>query len=292
MNCSSDTYRSEFLAVIPPKSSLAVSSPTSSLAATSPISSLAVSSPPSSLAVSSSSSSLAATSPTSLAATSPTSTLVVTSSRTSLAVNSPTSLAELGCAHGCIDSAKTVKRVERCPQTQEAWEEEAARKNCGDIPNSCSSFVYHCVMNTWQNETLEVCAEHRFVVGKNCPEYNFLGTRIQRNEKVNCSKCPAVYNSTKSYHYLECYRHVRLADPLFEPEFTTSSTPDDDKTTQRNDSMTSSVAKGESIIQNQHSNIDMKITIALGSFCAYALLILIIAVVALILILHNDKKHP
>lgn len=57
---------------------------------------------------------------------------------------------------------------------------------------------------------------------------------------------------------LECYRHVRLADPLFEPEFTTSSTPDDDKTTQRNDSMTSSVAKGESIIQNQHSNIDMK----------------------------------
>ena len=133
---------------------------------------------------------------------------------------------ELCYALGCTDSGKTVKRVERCPQTQEAWEEEAARKNCGDIPHSCSSFV--CVMNTWRNETVEVCAprsqivgnyekydyqmnmysqwyfvmyktSYTFHIGNNCPEYNFLGTRIQRNEKVNCSKCPAVYNSTESY---------------------------------------------------------------------------------------------
>ena len=72
----------------------------------------------------------------------------------------------LGNGDGCIQSAKTVELVESCPQTWQAWEEAAVRKNCGGIPNSCSSFVYHCVMNTWRNLTIEVCAPSRNIVGK------------------------------------------------------------------------------------------------------------------------------
>ena len=70
-------------------------------------------------------------------------------------------------ANECSDPSKTVQIVQGCPITQVAWEEAAARKNCGDVPNSCSPLFYHCIMNTWQNETVEVCAPRHFVVG-NC----------------------------------------------------------------------------------------------------------------------------
>ena len=138
---------------------------------------------------------------------------------------------EFGFANGCTDSDKTANVVEECPQTLQAWRVAAARKNCGGILHSCFSFVYHCIMNTWQNETFEVCARQRVIVGKNycktqsnyqvqhltfahfkilihmnsfyagknCAEYNFLGNRVQRNEKVHCRQCPDVYNSTDSY---------------------------------------------------------------------------------------------
>lgn len=71
----------------------------------------------------------------------------------------------LGNGDGCIQSGETVKVVPGCPQTQDAWTDSAAIKNCGGLPNSCSSFVYHCVMNTWRNATLEVCAPNRLIVG-------------------------------------------------------------------------------------------------------------------------------
>ena len=70
-------------------------------------------------------------------------------------------------AQGCIDSVTTVKLVKRCPETHLEWTKAAAKKNCGGIPQSCPSFVYHCLMNTWQNETVEVCAQQRVIVGKN-----------------------------------------------------------------------------------------------------------------------------
>ena len=75
-------------------------------------------------------------------------------------------------AGGCIETKATIEIVQGCPQTQQAWTEAAIRKNCGGIPNSCSSFVYHCVMNTWQNETVEVCAQTRLIVGRKMHIYN------------------------------------------------------------------------------------------------------------------------
>ena len=69
------------------------------------------------------------------------------------------------CNGLCIQPYETVKLVQRCPQTQQAWEEAAERKNCGSIANLCVSFLYHCVMNTWRNVSVEVCAPSRNIVG-------------------------------------------------------------------------------------------------------------------------------
>ncbi|XP_078333757.1 uncharacterized protein LOC111101739 isoform X2 [Crassostrea virginica] len=105
-------------------------------------------------------------------------------------------------ADECIVSKSTVKKVKSCPQTAEEWGNAADKKGCEKVNNS---FIYHCVMNTWRNETVEVCALAIRIVGKVCPEYNVGGCRIQRS-KENCSECPVSYNSSESYLYQECYR--------------------------------------------------------------------------------------
>lgn len=51
--------------------------------------------------------------------------------------------------------------VENCPDTEEKWREASARKNCSAFSSQCSEptrLVYHCVINEYVNETLEVCA--------------------------------------------------------------------------------------------------------------------------------------
>ena len=50
-----------------------------------------------------------------------------------------------------------------CPQTETGWKVAAEKKNCTSY---CPSFQYHCVMNTWRNESIEVCDLGRQIVGK------------------------------------------------------------------------------------------------------------------------------
>lgn len=62
-------------------------------------------------------------------------------------------------------------KVNVCPTTKQEWETAAKRKNCDKIATqqTCSDpekFVYHCVINGFQNETLEVCAPQKLVTGK------------------------------------------------------------------------------------------------------------------------------
>lgn len=48
-----------------------------------------------------------------------------------------------------------------CPDTEAKWKEAAARKNCAAYASQCSEpdrLVYHCVISTYVNQTLEVCA--------------------------------------------------------------------------------------------------------------------------------------
>lgn len=60
-----------------------------------------------------------------------------------------------------------MKVVDDCPDTEEKWREAAARKNCSAYANQCDEpdrLVYHCVINDFVNETLEVCAYSRIIV--------------------------------------------------------------------------------------------------------------------------------
>lgn len=71
----------------------------------------------------------------------------------------------------CKVSQSTVKIVSRCPDSEEKWKKAAARKNCKAYANQCSKperFAYHCVINEYVNETLEVCAYTQYIFsGKN-----------------------------------------------------------------------------------------------------------------------------
>lgn len=69
-------------------------------------------------------------------------------------------------AQECHESTATVEVVSHCPKTLEEKAEATDRKSCSRIRHSCISFDYHCVLNVWGNETIEVCAPIRNIVGK------------------------------------------------------------------------------------------------------------------------------
>lgn len=61
-------------------------------------------------------------------------------------------------------------KVKFCPTTKQEWETAAQRKNCNKTAaqQTCSDakkFVYHCVINVFQNETIEVCAPQKLITG-------------------------------------------------------------------------------------------------------------------------------
>lgn len=104
-----------------------------------------------------------------------------------------------------------------CPTTKEEWDSAAKRKKCGKF-SAKENFTadgkqqeYHCVINPFLNETLEVCAEPKILLGF-CAEFNVAGGVIQNNEAAPCDKtfpkCDAIYNSREAYKYPDCYRIV------------------------------------------------------------------------------------
>lgn len=70
----------------------------------------------------------------------------------------------------CPISRKTVQIVDDCPDSLEKWKKSAERKNCAAFAIQCSGpqkLQYHCVINPFVNETIEVCAyAQNIVLGK------------------------------------------------------------------------------------------------------------------------------
>ncbi|XP_048768400.1 uncharacterized protein LOC125674985 isoform X2 [Ostrea edulis] len=59
----------------------------------------------------------------------------------------------------CKASKSTRTEVARCPTSESTWKEAARNKNCRSYSHDCQGKLkYHCVINPWQNTTLEVCA--------------------------------------------------------------------------------------------------------------------------------------
>lgn len=57
--------------------------------------------------------------------------------------------------------------VDDCPANEEKWKEASARKKCAAYASQCDEperLVYHCVINTYVNQTLEGCAYAQNIV--------------------------------------------------------------------------------------------------------------------------------
>lgn len=132
---------------------------------------------------------------------------------------------EVSSLSSCEESARTVRHVERCPTDSISWKMAAKTMNCDAIKQNCSQssnihhFQYHCVINAWMNETLEVCAPNRFIFGY-CAEFNVMGRVIQENYRANCRNldppCPSFYNSAEAYKYQSCYQLVKKNNQTIE----------------------------------------------------------------------------
>lgn len=61
--------------------------------------------------------------------------------------------------------------VKSCPKSKDEWDRAAHDMKCNELAErgNCTSTVkqlqYHCVINSYMNETLEVCAPIRFIFG-------------------------------------------------------------------------------------------------------------------------------
>ncbi|XP_078339122.1 uncharacterized protein LOC144627099 [Crassostrea virginica] len=121
----------------------------------------------------------------------------------------------------CLKSTPTIAYVASCPKNKLEWDNAASRKKCDSIAAdlkcaaTTSDFQYHCLMNQWQNATIEVCANLFYLQGY-CAVYDTRKDRIAENynEGFEClrfndsHKCPSRYPSSDAYKYQMCYSHI------------------------------------------------------------------------------------
>lgn len=60
-----------------------------------------------------------------------------------------------------------IRIVESCPTSKEEMYKATINMKCSEFAkrNNCSNIRYHCVINEYMNETLEVCAPKRIIFG-------------------------------------------------------------------------------------------------------------------------------
>lgn len=109
--------------------------------------------------------------------------------------------------------------VDDCPNSEEKWKQAVLKKNCEAHASQCSEpekLEYHCVINPFINQTLEVCAYAQYIVLGLCTEYSMSGNIIQGSVNADCqhfkkNQCPIIYRSTEAYEYPSCYDLTKKA---------------------------------------------------------------------------------
>ncbi|XP_061192407.1 uncharacterized protein LOC133200642 [Saccostrea echinata] len=182
----------------------------------------------------------------------------------------------------CKESKQTAVHVDTCPKSAEDWKEAASRKGCQNIKFSenCTSFEYHCVINAWINETVEVCAPIRNIIGNVCAEFSFGGSRIQSNYNATCQSCPEVYLSNKSYNYSECYDLVYTARNR--SRYLAITTPSTVETTIKTESIKPTASLNQKLKSNHQERsweLDTKLIIPI-SFGIVAVIVFILICLA------------
>lgn len=71
----------------------------------------------------------------------------------------------------CEEAVDSLEIVTSCPTSKIEWEIAAGKKNCEKKASrqkcvSVEKFRYHCVINGFKNEMVEVCAPSRVIFGK------------------------------------------------------------------------------------------------------------------------------
>lgn len=165
--------------------------------------------------------------------------------------------------YSCDETKKTVVIVDGCPNSAEKWREAAANKNCSANANQCTEpgkFVYHCVINAFVNQTLELCAYAQNIVSGYCTEYNERGNLIQSSIGTSCKTfnvkpCPTFYRSNEAYKYTGCYELVKPSTTI---AVQTKSTTTQVTHIQTSTGKTRSIAiagKASSNVSNRHGDI-------------------------------------
>lgn len=71
----------------------------------------------------------------------------------------------------CPEIVNSVEEVASCPTTTQENDRAASKKNCSRITlgKKCNNYqlLYHCVINGYVNQTLEVCAPRKQISGGN-----------------------------------------------------------------------------------------------------------------------------
>lgn len=121
----------------------------------------------------------------------------------------------------CQEIVNSVEEVASCPTTKQENDRAASKKNCSRITlgKKCNNYQlsYHCVINGYRNQTVEVCAPWKQITSGRCTEFNVAGGRIHIHHEPPCNnefpKCDKVYNSTDAYKYPDCYALVYKTKP-------------------------------------------------------------------------------
>ncbi|XP_062620323.1 uncharacterized protein LOC134281914 [Saccostrea cucullata] len=125
----------------------------------------------------------------------------------------------------CLKPSSTVKHALMCPETEEEWKRSSVTMNCSQYAPRCPGYdekkwEYHCVLDTFLTELLEVCAPAVNIIGGNCAEFNIKGDIIQENTNAPCStakeKCPFSYSSTDAYKFAGCFSlpKIKVKPPI------------------------------------------------------------------------------
>lgn len=165
-------------------------------------------------------------------------------------------------SNSCEVTRSTVQVVDGCPVSEESWRERAAVKKCAAYASQCAEperLVYHCVINPYVNQTLEVCAYPQNIVNGKCTSYSSSGNVIQENWGADCSKfienaCPTVYRSNVTYKYPGCYKLIKnLTTVKYNPMLTrnpdttfVSTTPSSNMSTNKHVEMSGTEEKMDS----------------------------------------------
>ena len=64
----------------------------------------------------------------------------------------------------CPPSADSASIIGSCPMNSFEWNQRALLKNCSMYPQTCfKRLEYHCLLNPYGNESLEVCAPNTWL---------------------------------------------------------------------------------------------------------------------------------